>query len=127
MVEDDKPKSPSKWRPTLDESEFERLYGGRKLAPREERTIRLAILEDALYAYKNNIIHYRDSRERKEFLEAEEWIFEDTVHTYSFEDCCEAVGWDPGWVRGQLLKWKKKLEETPEASSPKKRQKKRVR
>ncbi|MBI2024318.1 hypothetical protein HYT00_02965 [Candidatus Giovannonibacteria bacterium] len=92
MVEDDKPKSPSKWRPTLDESEFERLYGGRKLAPREERTIRL-----------------------------------DTVHTYSFEDCCEAVGWDPGWVRGQLLKWKKKLEETPEASSPKKRQKKRVR
>jgi hypothetical protein len=40
-------------------------------------------------------------------LDAEEWIMNlDRSYPFSFENVCEALGYDPGYMRQGLLRWK---------------------
>jgi hypothetical protein len=39
--------------------------------------------------------------------EAEEWIFDrDRSHLFSFDNLCEALGYDPDYMRAGLCRWK---------------------
>jgi hypothetical protein len=66
----------------------------------------LAILEDAIKCYQNNLLAKRGSAGRL-FTEAEEWILENgNDWIFSFKNICETLGFNPEYVRQGLLRWK---------------------
>lgn len=76
------------------------------LAP--ERTLMLAILEDAVRCFQDNV-SARDEKGKKLFDEAEEWFLETNGDwIFSFESVCEVLGLEPRYVRQGLLQWKEK-------------------
>lgn len=81
----------------------------RKSVRERELGLMLAILEDAVNCY----IKYasaRDRRGRRQFQEAEEWIFQSgSDWLFSFENICEILGIDPEYLRQGLLGWKEKV------------------
>lgn len=90
--------------------EGEYLERQRRKAVREgELGLMLAILEDAINCY----VKYAAARERKgrqEFKDAAEWIFgQGSEWLFSFENICEFLGIDPGYLRQGLLRWKEKV------------------
>lgn len=68
-----------------------------------EKLLLLAVLMDAVDCYKSN----RNSKDRKKrvlFVEAEAWLFgreDDAI--FSFNNVCEALGFDPEYLRAGLL------------------------
>lgn len=73
-----------------------------------EKRLMLAILEDAVQCFQDNILAY-SGRKKRLFEEAEEWILEeDSDWIFSFESVCEVLGLDPRYVRQGLLQWKEK-------------------
>ena len=73
-----------------------------------EKSLMLAVLDDAINCFQDNIM--AQSRRRKRlFKDAEEWILKDDGDwVFSFENICEALGFDPEYVRRGLLQWKEK-------------------
>lgn len=72
-----------------------------------ERGLMVAILEQALADYQRHL-SARDKDGRKRFGEAERWITEaDAEWIFSFVNCCEVLGIDPGYLRSGLLRWKR--------------------
>ena len=72
-----------------------------------ERGLMVAILEQALADYQR-CLSARDKEGRKRFGEAERWIMEaDAEWIFSFVNCCEVLGIDPGYLRSGLLRWKR--------------------
>jgi len=76
-----------------------------------EKELMLAVFEDAISCFQ----HYTFSRDKKGaalFREAEDWILEKNDDGFfSFENICEILGFNPGYVRQGLLRWKEmKLE-----------------
>ena len=71
-----------------------------------ERTLMLAILQDAVSVFQN----YAGARGRKRrelFLETEEWILAtDRTYLFSFENICELLGLNPIYLRQGLMRWK---------------------
>ena len=71
-----------------------------------EKSLILAILEDAVYCFKR----YALSQERKGkslYCEAEQWIMEENSHwIFSFENICEFLDIDPHYLRRGLRTWK---------------------
>jgi hypothetical protein len=71
-----------------------------------ERTLMLAILQDAVSVFQN----YAGVQERKRreiFLETEEWILAtDRTYLFSFENICELLGLNPIYLRQGLMRWK---------------------
>ena len=84
-----------------------------------EKTLLLAILEDAIDSYqKYSAASDRVGRER--FCEAEEWLMggaNDWI--FSFENVCAMLGLDANYVRRGLRDWRQK--EVNRASSPRHR------
>ena len=73
-----------------------------------EKRLMLAILEDAINCYQDNLLAKRGSAGRL-FTEAEEWILEKgSDWIFSFKNICETLGFNPEYVRQGLLCWKEK-------------------
>jgi hypothetical protein len=87
------------------------LYFGNqrsKIPSEPEKRLMLAILEDAIDCYQENLLAKRGSA-RRLFKEAEEWILEkggDWI--FSFRNICETLGFNPEYIRQGLLRWKGK-------------------
>jgi hypothetical protein len=80
----------------------------RKTLLEPEKRLMLALLEDAIRCFQDNL-SAQTVRKKKLFDEAEEWIVErggDWV--FSFDHVCEALGFTPEYVRQGLLRWKEK-------------------
>src|SRR5262245_61637520 len=80
----------------------------RKTLLEPEKRLMLAILEDAINCYQDNLLSQR-SRASRLFTEAEEWILNkggDWI--FSFRNICETLGFNPEYVRQGLLSWKEK-------------------
>src|SRR5437870_7079582 len=77
----------------------------RKTILEPEKRLMLAILEDAIHCFQDNLLA-QNVRRRQLFEEAEEWIVEvDGDWVFSFENICEALGFNPAYVRQGLLRW----------------------
>lgn len=81
-----------------------------------EKKLMLAVLEDAVLCFQNNL-RPLDPRGQFLFREAEEWILdENTDWLFSFDNTCEVLGFDPKYMRDGLMRWKqRKLAERPRA------------
>ncbi len=81
-----------------------------------EKRLMLAVLEDAIVCFQKYLFA-RDTRGKTLFRGAEEWILEERSDwLFSFENICEATGFNPQYVRRGLIQWKKaKLGVRPKA------------
>jgi hypothetical protein len=74
-----------------------------------ERRLMVAILEDAVDVYRKQA----DARDRKRhqlFRDAEAWIeSDDTAWIFSFENICDVLGIEAGYLRRGLRDWKKRV------------------
>ena len=78
----------------------------RQLPLDPERVLMLAVLRDAVSCYQDHV-GARKKPKRSLHLEAEQWILErDRSHLFSFENLCEALGYDPDYMRAGLCRWK---------------------
>jgi hypothetical protein len=84
--------------------DFARLHRSRPLSP--ERELMAAVLEGALADYQR-CCSARDKKGMKQFADAKAWILEsDSEWIFSFINCCEVLGVEPGYLRRGLLRWK---------------------
>jgi hypothetical protein len=85
--------------------DFARVYRSRPLSP--ERELMVAILEEAVADYQR-CWKARDKKGMERFAEAQAWILEsDSEWIFSFINCCEALGIEPGYLRQGLVRWKR--------------------
>jgi len=71
-----------------------------------EMQLTLAILEDAIKCFQENLMA-ESGKGKKLFNEAEEWILdEDGDWIFSFRNVCELLGFNPAYMRQGLLRWK---------------------
>jgi hypothetical protein len=83
-----------------------------------ERVLMLAVLQDAVTCFQENIAA-TCKRKRVLYQEAEEWFLaEDKSYLFSFENICDALGFDVGYFRQGLMRWKDKALETQSATRP---------
>lgn len=86
-----------------------------------ERMLMLAILEDAIVCFQDNLAA-TCKRKRSLYLDAEEWILdEDRFYLFSFENICEALGLDPVYIRRGLMCWKEAALEKPHTKESRRR------
>lgn len=88
----------------------------RKAHLEPEKRLMLVILEDAIACFQKYLFA-RDGKGKALFREAEEWVMEEGSHwLFSFENICELLELEPGYVRQGLVRWRqKKLSERPKA------------
>jgi hypothetical protein len=73
-------------------------YGG-------ERRLIIAVLEDAINCFQKNLFA-TDNRGRRLFQEAEEWLMSvDRELPFAFENICEFLSLDAGYIRKGLRRW----------------------
>lgn len=80
----------------------------RKTVLEPEKRLMLALLEDAIHCFQNNL-SAQTVRKKKLFDETEDWIVAtggDWI--FSFDHVCETLGLSPEYVRQGLLRWKEK-------------------
>jgi len=74
-----------------------------------ERRLMLAVLEDAVDAYRKYALA-RDPREQACFLEAREWFLsDDRSWLFAFENVCDVLEMNPDYLRSGLDKWRRQL------------------
>jgi len=84
--------------------QWDRVYRKRLLLPEHELAI--AILDEAIADFQRHFTT-RDTKGKKRFVETEAWFLDtDTDWTFSFENICEVLGFDAGYLRQGLLRWK---------------------
>ena len=87
----------------LSDQYFENFRRRTVLQP--ERRLMLAVLQDAIRCYQDNLFT-RNRKRKKLFLDTEEWISAiDRDWVFSFEAVCETLGLNPEYVRQGLLRW----------------------
>jgi hypothetical protein len=72
-----------------------------------ERVLMLAVLQDAVVCFQENVAA---TCKRKQLLhrDAETWILSgDTSYLFSFENVCDALGYDGAYLREGLMRWKR--------------------
>lgn len=78
----------------------------RGAALRAEQRLLVAVLQEAVHTFQR----YADSgnqRGRRLFREADAWFSSnDTTCTFSFVPLCDAVGFDPTYLRSGLRRWR---------------------
>jgi hypothetical protein len=85
---------------------FEQLR--RKTIWEPEKRLMLAVFEDAVKCFQDNLLE-QSGRRQKSFAEVEEWILaKEGDWIFSFENICEVLGFNPDYVRQGLLRWKEK-------------------
>jgi len=71
-----------------------------------ERTLLLAILQDAVICFQEFLLA-TSKKKQSLFVDAEEWILDqDKSYLYSFENICELLGFEASYMRQGLLRWK---------------------
>ena len=81
------------------------LMGDVKALDEPERRLRLAVLEDAI-RYFQRYIHATDRRGRTLYEDAVDWFASpDRSDSFSFENVCDALGFDADYIRGGLRRW----------------------
>ena len=102
---DDKPVVPFE-ADILVAEDFDRIYRSGPISP--ERDLMVAILDEALNDYQR-CFRAREKKGRKRFADARAWILKtDSQWIFSFINCCEVLGIDPGYLRRGLLRWKRR-------------------
>ena len=90
----------------LSDQYFENLR--RKTFFEPEKRLMLAVLEDAIRYYQDNLFS-RNSKRKRIFDETEEWIvIPDSEGVFSFDHVCETLGLSPEYLRRGLLRWKQR-------------------
>ena len=77
-----------------------------------ERVLMLAVLQDAVGCFQE---HVAAKCKRKQVMhhEAEEWISnQDRSYPFSFENICDALGFDANYMRQGLARWKRAAKES---------------
>jgi hypothetical protein len=73
-----------------------------------EKVLMLAVLQDAVTCFQENIAA-TCKKKRALYQEAEEWFLaNEKSYLFSFESICEALGFDVGYFRQGLVRWKQK-------------------
>jgi len=71
-----------------------------------EKRLLAAVLKDAIQVYQA-LACRSTPRTRKHLAELEEWFAsDDMVYPFAFRRICEALSFDPGWVRAGLARWR---------------------
>jgi hypothetical protein len=92
---------------TVAPAEYLKIYE-RKPGLEPETKLMLAVLEDAIGCFQN-FVCATDNRQKKWFLEAEEWFNEEESEwIFSFENICDVLRLDPQYLRQGLISWKGK-------------------
>jgi hypothetical protein len=92
--------------PLLSAKYFENFCSNSLSEP--EKRLMLALLKDAVASYQE-YVGARDRRGRTLFREAEDWIMDDNWDSVcSFDYVCEVLGFQPGYIRSALVRWKEK-------------------
>ena len=77
----------------------------RKFPLEAERTLLLAVLEDGIRCYQENLFAVGGKR-RTLFEEAEEWLFSDDANWFcSFVSICTLLSLEPNYIRRGLRQW----------------------
>jgi len=89
----------------------------RKTILEPEKMLLLAVLEDAISCFQDNVLA-ETGKTKKLFDEAEEWVLDEGGDwIFSFRNVCAHLGFNPDYVRRGLLRWKeKKLASQPSRS-----------
>ncbi len=84
----------------------------RKTHLEAEQELMLAVLEDAVTCF-HGYFAARDKTETRLFREAEDWILQQEKSNclFSFDNVCESLGLNPGYIREGLLRWHFRLRE----------------
>lgn len=78
----------------------------RRLEQEPERRLIAAMLQDAVECFQKHLFA-ADRKKRQLFRDAEQWICStDRQWPFSFENVCEMLQLDPGYIRQGLLAWK---------------------
>jgi hypothetical protein len=90
----------------LVDAQFQSTYR-RRFYLDPERVLMLAVLQDAVVCFQENLTA-TCKRKQVMHVEAEEWILnKDKSYLFSFENVCEMLGYDAGYMREGLLRWKR--------------------
>lgn len=77
----------------------------RKIPLESERTLLLAVLEDGVRCYQENLFAVSGKR-RTLFDEAKEWLFSDDADWFcSFVSVCTLLNLEPNYIRRGLRQW----------------------
>jgi hypothetical protein len=80
----------------------------RKTAKEPETRLLLAVLEDAVHCFQDNVLA-ENGKSKKLFDDAEQWFLEESGEwIFSFSNVCELLGIDPEYLRAGLMHWKQK-------------------
>ena len=78
----------------------------RKFQLDPERLLMLAVLEDAVVCFQDNIAA-TCNRKQALYRDAEQWVLDsDNSYLFSFENVCETLGFDAGYLRQGLKRWR---------------------
>jgi hypothetical protein len=90
-----------------------------------ERRLRLAVLRDA-FRYVERYEHATDQHGRMLHADALEWIADpDRDEPFAFENVCEALGFNPSWLRRVVDRWRNAQVEPAGPSAPRRRRARR--
>jgi hypothetical protein len=74
-----------------------------------EKVLMLAVLQDAVVCFQENVTA-KCKRKQIMHCEAEEWVLnDDRSYLFSFQNICEALGYDANYMRNGLLRWKRAM------------------
>jgi hypothetical protein len=77
----------------------------RKIPLEPERTLLLAVLEDGIRCFQENLFAVNGKR-RTLFDEAKEWLFSDDANWFcSFVSICTLLNLEPNYIRRGLKEW----------------------
>jgi hypothetical protein len=93
----------------------------RKIPLEPERTLLLAVLEDGVRCYQENLFAVNGKR-RTLFDEAREWLFSDDADWFcSFVSICTLLNLEPNYIRRGLRQWeartRKATQKKPQGAS----------
>ena len=87
----------------------------RKIPLEPERILLLAILEDGVRCYQENLF-VTGGKRRALFDEAKEWLFSDDAGWFcSFVSICTMLNLDPNYIRRGLRQWEARVRKTAPA------------
>jgi hypothetical protein len=85
-----------------------------------EKKLMLAILESATEDFQKYVLA-NHKRGKELFQDAEEWILATEDHSFfSFENICEYLKLNPGYMRQGFMRWKEAQRNSPTKKCPKK-------
>jgi len=90
----------------------------RKIPLEPERTLLLAVLEDGVRCYQENLFAINGKR-RTLFDEAKEWLFSDDADWFcSFVSVCTLLNLEPNYIRRGLRQWEAQARKASQKKQP---------